>query len=402
LAEAAQATIEHNSNPVPSIGQMQIAPKRAIQISFQRSVKIRVICVIRVLSLKIDNPRHQKHGETMSERTYDILSMGRSSIDLYSNDIGAAFPEITSFGAFVGGCPTNISVGTRRLGLRSAVLTALGEDPVGDFILKFLNDEGVETKFIPRKPGHRTSAVVLGIEPPDRFPLVYYRDNCADIELTIDDVLAAPVADSTGLLISGTGLSKEPSRSATIFAAEQARAVGTKVYLDLDFRADQWHDPRAFGVVVRSVLRLVDIALGTEEEVKAATLTDASQLSITHSQISNPDIEGDIAGAIETILSGGTSGLVMKRGIDGADVYLSDSEVIHGAPFPVEVYNTLGAGDAFASGFIYGDLNGWGWQKSARLGNATGAIVVTRHGCANFMPTMAEVEDFVGERGGWS
>ncbi len=142
------------------------------------------------------------------DKTYDVLAMGRSSIDLYSNDIGAPFVEITSFAAFVGGCPTNISVGTRRLGLNPALLTGVGADAVGDFILHFLQREGVETGFIARKPGRRSSAVVLGIEPPDRFPLVYYRDNCADIELTIDDVLAAPVASSRVLLISGTGLSK--------------------------------------------------------------------------------------------------------------------------------------------------------------------------------------------------
>jgi 5-dehydro-2-deoxygluconokinase len=242
---------------------------------------------------------------------------------------------------------------------------------------------------------------VLGIEPPDRFPLIYYRDNCADIELTIDDVLAAPIADSKALLISGTGLSKEPSRSANIFAAEYAQSIGTTVFLDLDFRADQWHDPRAFGVTIRSVLRLIDVAIGTEEEVKAATLTDVSQLSIEHSQISNPDIKGNVIVAIETILSSGSKALVMKRGVEGADVYLSNKEVINATPFPVEVYNTLGAGDAFASGFIYGYLKGWEWTKSARLGNATGAIVVTRHGCANFMPTMHEVEEFVADHGGW-
>src|SRR3954462_14542116 len=103
-------------------------------------------------------------------KTYDVLTMGRSSIDLYSNDIGAPFEEINSFGAFVGGCPTNISVGTRRLGLNSALLTGVGADAVGDFILNFLKREGVETRFTPRKPGHRSSAVELGIEPPDRFP----------------------------------------------------------------------------------------------------------------------------------------------------------------------------------------------------------------------------------------
>src|SRR5215471_9195943 len=126
---------------------------------------------------------------------FDLITMGRSSIDLYANEVGAAFVDIKSFAAYVGGSPPNIAVGARRLGLRTAVLTAVGEDPVGDFILKFLKDEGVETQFIPRKPGACTSAVVLGIEPPDKFPLVYYRDNCADNRLSIDDVLAAPVAN---------------------------------------------------------------------------------------------------------------------------------------------------------------------------------------------------------------
>ncbi len=330
---------------------------------------------------------------------YDLLAIGRSSIDLYSNDIGSPFPEITSFGAFVGGCPTNISVGTRRLGLQSALLTAVGDDPVGEFLLKFLNDEDVETQFIVNKPGHRTSAVVLGIEPPDRFPLIYYRDNCADIELTIDDVIASPIAKSRAVLISGTGLSKEPSRSATLYAVEQAKAMERQVFLDLDFRVDQWHDPRAFGVSIRSTLRNVDIAIGTEEEIKAASLTDISHMSIEHSQISNPNIEGDMNAAIETILNAGPEALVVKRGSDGADIYLKHGDIIHSPPFPVEIYNTLGAGDAFASGFIYGILNRWDWRKSARLGNATGAIVVTRHGCANFMPTMAEVNAFVAQRG---
>src|ERR687886_3042515 len=139
----------------------------------------------------------------MAAETYDVLTMGRSSIDLYSNDVGAPFVDIKSFAAYVGGCPLNISVGTRRLGMRPALLTAVGEDVVGNFVLHFLEREGVETAFIPRKPGHRTSAVLLGIEPPDRFPLVFYRDNCADIEMNIDDVLAVPIAESRSLLISG-------------------------------------------------------------------------------------------------------------------------------------------------------------------------------------------------------
>jgi 5-dehydro-2-deoxygluconokinase len=340
-------------------------------------------------------------SDRSNARTYDILTMGRSSIDLYANDIGAPFHEIKSFAAYVGGCPTNIAVGTHRLGLSSAVLTGVGQDPVGDFLLHFLNEEGVTTSFIKHKPGRRTSAVILGIEPPDKFPLVFYRDNCADIELTIDDVLSAPIADSCCLLISGTGLSREPSRSATLFAAEQARASGTTVVLDLDFRPDQWHDARSYGVTIRSALRLVDIVIGTADETKAAALTDASAISVEHSQVSDAHVLGDTNQAIKSVLQSGPIAFVMKSGEEKTIVYLKTGERIEAPPFPVDVHNILGAGDAFASGFLYGYLQGWDWYRAARMGNACGAIVVTRHGCANFMPYEREALDFIESRGGF-
>ena len=340
-----------------------------------------------------------------TSRSYDVITMGRSSIDLYSNDVGAPFVEITSFAAYVGGCPTNISVGTQRLGLQAALLTAVGDDQVGNFILHFLEQEGVETRFIPRKTGRRSSAVVLGIEPPDRFPLTYYRDNCADIELTIDDVLATPIARSRALLISGTGLSKEPSRSATLFAAEMAQQAGVPVVLDIDFRPDQWHDPRAFGVTLRSALRLVDVVLGTEDEINATMLTDTSQISLTHSQVSDTRVSGDITIAIKALLALGPHVLAQKRGADGSAVHVVSPEgqttQIDAPGFPVEVSNILGAGDAFASGLLYGMVNGWDWYKAARLGNACGAILVTRHGCANFTPTHDEVMAFISDHGGF-
>lgn len=333
-------------------------------------------------------------------KLYDTLHMGRSGIDLYSNDVGAPFVQIQSFAAYVGGSPTNISVGSRRLGLKSALLTAVGEDPVGDFILNFLNTEGVETKFIPRKAGHRTSAVILGIEPPDKFPLVYYRDNCADIELSIDDVLAAPIAASRVFQFAGTNLSKEPGRSATIFAAELARQAGTTVVLDIDFRPNQWHDPRAFGVAVRSVMRLVDIVIGTQDEINAAVLTDPGQVSLTHSQISDTKVQGNTENAIATLLAYGPQALIEKRGEHGARIHLKNKLKIDAPGFPVDIYNILGAGDAFGAGFLYGYVKGWDWYKAARLGNACGAIVVTKHGCANFMPTFEEVEAFAQQYGG--
>lgn len=332
--------------------------------------------------------------------TFDSLHMGRSSLDLYSNDVGTPFVDITSFAAYVGGSPTNICVGANRLGIKSTLLTAVGVDPVGDFILNFLNKEGINTHYIPRKPGHRTSAVVLGIEPPDKFPLVFYRENCADLQLSIDDVLTAPITDCGIFQFAGTNLSKEPSRSATLYAAETAHQAGAKVVLDVDFRPDQWHDPRAFGVAVRSVLRVVDIVIGTIDEINAALLADSTQVQVSDSAVSDAHVGGDVERAIGTLLSLGPQVVVQKLGSAGARVHLAGGEKIEAPGYPVEIYNILGAGDAFGAGFVYGMVKGWDWRKAARLGNACGAIVVTKHGCANFMPTLDEVMGFVEGRGG--
>ena len=333
-------------------------------------------------------------------KSWQTLHMGRSSIDLYSNDVGSPFVEIDSFAAYVGGSPTNISVGATRLGAKAALLTAVGEDPVGDFLLHFLRQEGVTTDYIPRKAGMRSSCVLLGIEPPDRFPLQYYRDNCADINLNIDDVLAAPVSDCEVFQFAGTNLSLEPSRSATMFAAELARQSGARVVFDIDFRPDQWFDIRAFGVVARSALPLVDVVIGTEDEINAATLSSVEQMELTHSQVSDAKVTGDTPAAIGRILESGPEAVVEKVGAQGARIHLRGGEVIEAPGFPVEIYNILGAGDAFGAGFLYGLVRDWGWYRSARLGNACGAIVVTQHGCANFMPTMPEVDEFVAGYGG--
>ncbi len=316
-------------------------------------------------------------------RQYDILSMGRCLMDLYAHQIGVPITEVRSFDAYVGGCPTNISVGARRLGLRSALLTAVGDDQIADFVLHFLQREGVDTRFSVRKSGRRTSAAVVTIQPPDRFPLTYYRENCADRELSIEDVQQVPLEDCELLLVTGTGLTHEPARSATHFAAQRAREAGTRVLIDMDYRRDQWPDAATHSEQLLSMLTRVDIALGTEEEVQAAAAA--------------PDLDRAIARLLET----GIDALVLKRGSRGAVVHHRDGRRAAVAPFPVTVLNVLGAGDAFASGLIYGIRQGWPLERAARMGNAVGAIVVTRHACANDMPTLPEVEAFVAERGGW-
>jgi len=326
--------------------------------------------------------------------------MGRSGMDLYSNDVGVPFVQIKSFAAYVGGSPTNMSVGCRRLGLNSALLTAFGQDPVGDFVAHFLTEEGVDIRYCPRKPGRHTSAVVLGIEPPDRFPLVFYRDNCADIALDIDDVLAAPLADCRVFQFAGTNLSREPSRSATLYAAELARKTGASVVFDLDFRPDQWHDPRAFGAAVRSALPSVDIVMGTQDEINAAMLTDPAAIRLTHSQVSDARVSGDTTEHASALMDGGPGVVVEKRGEQGCRIHQRNAASVDVPGFPVEVQNILGAGDAFGAGFLYGYVKGWDLRKAARLGNACGAMVVTRHGCSISMPFWDEVTAFAEARGG--
>ena len=266
-------------------------------------------------------------------------------------------------------------------------------------MLAHLAEEGIETRYIPRKPGTRTGLAVVGVEPPSRFPLVFYRDNAADILLDIADIAAAPIAETRALLLSGTALSRGPCRDATLFAAEQAHAAGVTTYLDLDLRPDQWSHPRAFGLTLRRLLPLIDVVIGTEEETYAALGADPE--SIFAGQPLTDAQAQQMMAVIDTFL-GATAGqtLILKRGAQGAAIYADNGAVSHVAGFPVQVLNTVGAGDAFAGGLIYGRCQGWDWQASVRMANACGALVVTRHGCAAAMPRLEEVEAFAAAHGG--
>jgi len=315
----------------------------------------------------------------------DVLTMGRCAVDFYCNDIGVPIKYAKSFNVYVGGCPANVAVGTRRLGLKSGLLTRVGTEPLGDFIMHFLETEDVGTEAVVRDPRHLSGLVVLGIEPPDKFPLTFYRENCADIHLTLDDVRAAPLAEAHVLFVSGTGFSREPSAGATTAAVEIAQAHGATVMLDLDYRPTLWDDPRAFGPTLRRIVAAVDLAVGTEEEIRAAA------------------DETDVEAATARLLNVGRNlkALIVKRGQRGSTVFTAERELIDAPPFPVEILNVIGAGDAFVSGFLYGYRHGWDWRKCARFGNATGAIVVTRHACANDMPYEQEALDFVAAGGGF-
>lgn len=310
-------------------------------------------------------------------KSYDLLCMGRSSLDLFSQNIGAPFAEVAGFAAFVGGCPNNICVSARRLGLRTAMLTGVGDDYVAGFIRRFLEQEDIDTRYVLTKPGSHTNAVMVALQPPDEMQFVAYHIQNADLEITLEDVAAAPLADSRMLLFTGMGLLKEPSRSATQYAAELAQQAGTQVAMDLDYRPPMWSDARIYGVTTRLTLPLVDIAIGTEDEVCAAAGSD------------------HLPSAIEILRDCVRQVLVVKRGAQGATVYPKTDRAIDIPAYSVEVLNFLGAGDAFAGGLLYGYLQGWDWARAAQLAAACGAYIVTKHGCANDMPSLAEALNFM-------
>ena len=290
--------------------------------------------------------------------------------------------DVRSFDAYVGGCPTNVSVGTRRLGLRSALLTAVGDDQVGDFVTAFLEREQVETRFIPRKAGRRTSAVILTIQPPDKFPLTFYRDNCADRALTIDDVGART-------------RSRQPRRLRHRHRP-QSRAGA---------RRDARPPPRpparpACRWWSTSITARINGTTPARSRRRCERCFDRQRSQSAPRRNWRPRREPltSPTGAA-TLLDSGIQALVLKRGARGSTIFRPNAPSADVAPFPIEVLNVLGAGDAFAVGFLYGYLQGWTLERAARMGNACGAIVVTRHGCANFMPTLDEVSAFVSSRG---
>lgn len=334
----------------------------------------------------------------MTSFGHDLITVGRVSMDLFAENIGVPFVDITGFETGVGGSPVNIAIGSSRLGLSSIAFTGVGDDEVGRFVKHYLQNEGVNTDYVATKAGARTGMAVVGVQPPDKFPLVFYRENPADIHLTLDEAIALPIGDTKAISLSGTALSRGTMRDVTLYLAEQARIHPTTTFIDLDLRPDQWSHPLAYGVNMRQLLPLCDVIIGTEEEFFAALAYRPESVmagkNVSEQQyVVLQELLTDWLGSHDVTL-------VLKRGDKGVVIYHDNYEyAVEG--FSVKVLNTVGAGDAFASGLLYGWVQGWDWDRSARLANACGAIVVTRHGCARAMPTLSEVEEFIKNNGGY-
>lgn len=317
-------------------------------------------------------------------------------MDLFSEQIGAEFHEIQSFSSSVGGSPTNIAIGSSRLGLTVAAFTAVGDDAVGRFVCRYLEKEGVDTSYVSTKASKRTGLAVLGIQPPDRFPLVFYREDPADIHLTIDEAQKLPLDSCRILLLSGTALSRGSCRDATLFAAEKCQPFPVQIYHDLDLRPDQWNTAEAYGIWQRRLFPFLQVIIGTEEEFYAALAPDP--VPVMTGEPLEPDQLNDLTDWLQRLFQQYPTlqTLVLKRGAKGVSIFSQENKhIMHVAGFSVQLVNTVGAGDAFASGLIQQRIHGKDWATAARFANACGALVVSRHGCAAAMPDLSEVLSFL-------
>ncbi|MEP7155649.1 MAG: 5-dehydro-2-deoxygluconokinase [Betaproteobacteria bacterium] len=327
-------------------------------------------------------------------RTLDLICMGRAAVDLYGEQIGCRLEDVSTFAKYLGGSPANTAVGVSRLGLKSAMLSRVGDEQLGRFVREQLVHERVDVSQVSTDPKRLTGLVFLAVRDRDSFPHVFYRENCADMALSADHIDDAFIASATGLLVSGTLLSQETTRLACHRAVASAKAGGTRLILDIDYRPVLW----GLTATEDGESRFVSSAAVTAQF--APLLADCALIVGTEEEIRIAGGDEDTLAALDNIRQKSAALIVLKRGADGCVAFPGaipaalDAGIVSNG-FPVEVFNVLGAGDAFMAGFLSGWLRAETIAQCCRYANACGAIVVSRHGCAPAMATAAELDYFL-------
>jgi 5-dehydro-2-deoxygluconokinase len=328
------------------------------------------------------------------KRPLDLITMGRTIVDVYGDQVGARLEDVSSFSRYVGGCPANIAIGTARLGLRVGLITRVGNDHNGRYLRESLAREGVDTRCVRFDPARLTAVAFLAIRDKETFPLLHYRENCADMAISPEDYSDEYIASASALLVSGSHLTTPHAAHNVMTAVARAKAQGTKVIFDIDYRPVFWGlvakdggesrfvDSATVTRATQQFLAQCDLVVGTEEEI----------------HIAGGDV--DTLSALRNIRRLTDAPIVLKRGAAGCVVFPDvipenlESGIV-GPGFPVEIFNVVGAGDGFMSGFLCGWLRDMPWTECCRRGNAAGALVVSRHGCSPASPTAAELEWFL-------
>jgi 5-dehydro-2-deoxygluconokinase len=329
-----------------------------------------------------------------AERPFDLIAMGRAAVDFYGEQIGSRLEDMTSFAKYLGGSAANTAVGSARLGLRVAMLTRVGDEHMGRFLRETFVAEGVDVSHVRTDPHRLTGLVVLGIRDSATFPLIFFRENCADMGIEKSDFDADFIGSSKALLVNGTHFSKREIDGVCRHAMELAKERGTKIVFDIDYRPVLWGltshglgEERFIAsdrvsAHLQSIVPHCDLIIGTEEEIHIAGGTT------------------DTRAALVKLRELTKATLVLKRGARGCVVFPGpvpenlDEGIVHPG-FPTEVFNVLGAGDGFAAGFLSGWLRDSSLLDAGKFGNACGSLVVSRHGCAPAMPSSRELAAFL-------
>jgi 5-dehydro-2-deoxygluconokinase len=303
-----------------------------------------------------------------SEPFADALAIGRVCADLYPDALETPLSEVDTYHRFVGGFAGNVATGLARLGVRTGILSAVGDDGHGVFVRRFLEDQGVDCRMLGVHPTLRTALAFCEAWPPDRFPITFYRTpTCPDWELAVADLDLAAIAAVPLAFVTGTGLAREPSRTATLAIVEARASAGTATIFDADWRPSLWTAPGEYPVLAGIVAARAGVVIGGDAELEAAGLD---------------------AGSARTVIT--------KRGADGVTVH-HDGRARRVAAVPVAVVNGLGAGDAFAAAFGAALLAGAEPVEAAEQANVAGALVATRLACSAAMPTRPELDAFTEE-----
>lgn len=308
----------------------------------------------------------------MKEPPFELITMGRVSVDIYPEQIGVRLEDVTRFGRYLGGSSTNVAVAAARLGHRTATVTRTGDDPFGRYIHQALKGFGVDDRYVGAVPGLPTPVVFCEIFPPDDFPLYFYRfPKAPDLEIGVDDLDLDAIRAADVFWVTVTGLSASPSREATL-AALQARGRRGITVLDLDYRPMFWGSEKEAAEQIRAALAYVSVAVGNREECRVAVG------------------ESDPEAAAKALHDAGVELAIVKQGPDGVLGSRAGERVVV-PPVPVQVVNGLGAGDAFGGALVHGLLAGTGLRETLTLANAAGSYVAGQLACADAMPDLNQL-----------
>jgi len=319
------------------------------------------------------------------ERSLDLVGIGRLCIDLNADQFNRPMEETSSFSKYVGGSPANITIGASRLGLKTGFIGKVADDQMGRFIVHYLNKNHIDTSVVSvDQTGAVTGLAFTEIKSPEDCSILMYRDNVADLKLDTSNVSEDYIKQSKALLVSGTALAASPSREAVFLALDYARKNGVVVIMDLDYRPYTWKSPQETAVYYNLAAEKCDVIIGTREEFDMMEQFEK-------------DFRKDDQKTARKWFDYHAEIVVIKHGSEGSIAYTKNGDSNKGGTFKTKVLKTFGAGDAYASAFIFGLMNGWDIPKAMEFGSASAAIVISKHSCSDAMPTKNEIDEFMSE-----